>query len=309
MIRRPFSVRVPASTSNLGSGFDTLSAALSLYLTLRVEPTRGKEIEWVQGVEPTSMFPEGDNLICKSMHSTFALLGSKPPGLRISIDSPIPLQRGLGSSAAAIIGGIKTVESLCCVALGTEQIFEVAYPLEGHPDNLAASLLGGWVLSWVSGRRMQAERLPSALSCRFVLCIPEVTISTREARAILPKSYSLQDATYNLQRCALLVHALHTGQKKLLQEATSDRLHQPFRSQLVSGIKQLLSLENLSQDLSGSLLGISISGSGSAVIALADNHYDEIGRWMVDTLSAQGTAATYRILDLDTAGAQVIPEG
>ncbi|MEE8162266.1 MAG: homoserine kinase, partial [Acidobacteriota bacterium] len=175
--------------------------------------------------------------------------------------------------------------------------------------NLAASLLGGWVVSWVSDNQMQAQKLLSTLSCRFVLAIPQTMITTREARAILPKNCSLQDATYNLQRCALLIHALNSGRKVLLREATSDRLHQTFRAQLVPGLKQLLNLENLDPELAGSLLGISISGSGSAAIALADDHYDEIARWMLETLSAADTQASSRLLDLDTTGAQVFPGG
>ncbi len=304
-----FSVRVPASTSNLGSGFDTVSAALSLYLTVQVEPTDGKQIEWVQGTDSGASFSEKDNLISRSLHEAFSLLGVQPPGLRIRMDNPVPLKRGLGSSAAAIIAGIKIAEAVSGSDFDTEQIFQVAYPLEGHPDNLSASLLGGWVLSWASDDRMQAEKILSSLSCRFVLAIPEATISTREARAILPQKYSLQDATHNVQRCALLIHALNSGRKDLLREATSDRLHQSFRAQLVPGIQQLLDLENLEPALSASLLGISISGSGSAVIALVDDHEEEIGGWMVETLSAQNTEASFRVFDLDSAGAQVLPHG
>jgi homoserine kinase len=139
-----------------------------------------------------------------------------------------------------------------------------------------------------------------------VLSVPEVTVSTREARAILPKSYPLEEVTYNLQRCALLVHALHTGRKELLQEATGDRLHQPFRADLVPGMAQLLERKGLSQKLSECVLAVSISGSGSAVVALAVDQCKEIGEWMVDTFSARGVEADYRILDLDTEGARIM---
>ncbi|MDA2935226.1 homoserine kinase, partial [Acidobacteria bacterium AH-259-D05] len=281
MSSEPFSVRVPASTSNLGSGFDTVSAAVSLYLTVQVRPTSGKQIEWLHSSDSPLPLREEDNLILRSLHSTVEVLGVEPPGLRISMDNQVPLQRGLGSSAAAIIAGIKIAEHMCGANLDNSQVFRIAYPLEGHPDNLAASLLGGWVLSWVHDNQVQAERLLSTLSCRFILAIPEVTISTREARAILPQQYSLEDATYNLQRCGLLIHALNSGRKELIREATSDRLHQPFRAQLVPGMKQLLSLENLDEGLSGSLLGISISGSGSTAVVLADDHYEEIASWML----------------------------
>ena len=302
MSRTSFRVTVPASTSNLGSGFDTVSAALSLYLNVNVELAGGSEIEWVKGWD----LPRQDNVLEESLRAVLKTLGAKPPGMHILMDNSIPLKRGLGSSGAAIIAGIKIAEHLCQADLSPEQVFEVAYPLEGHPDNLSASLLGGWVLSRICDGKMQAEKLPQVLTCRFVLAIPEVTVSTREMRAILPENYPREDAIYNLQRCALLVHALNSGRPELLREATQDRLHQPYRSRLVPGVPKLLKTEALNEEVSRSLLGISISGSGSAVIALADGHYEAIGDWMVQTLSAEGTAATYKILDLDTEGARVV---
>jgi homoserine kinase len=302
----PFSVRVPASTSNLGSGFDTVSAALGLYLNVQVEPTSEKQIEWIHSSNSPLPFGQEDNLILRSLHRTLEVLETETPGCRISMDNQIPLQRGLGSSAAAIIAGIKIAEHLSGEKLDNRQVFQIAYPLEGHPDNLAASLLGGWALSWVDNDRMQAVKLLSALSCRFIAAIPEITIPTREARTILPEHYSLEDATFNLQRCGLLIHALNSGQKEFLREAMSDRLHQPFRSRLVPGMEQLLRLENLNEEWSGSLLGVSISGSGSTVIALADDHYEKIGNWMSETLSAQATQSDWQAIDLDTTGAQIL---
>ncbi len=302
----PFTVRVPASTSNLGSGFDTVSAALSLYLTVQVAPTSANQVEWLDDSESPLPFAQEDNLILRSLHRTFEVLKTATPGCRISMDNQIPLQRGLGSSAAAIIAGIKIAEHLSGKNLDTRQIFHIAYPLEGHPDNLAASLLGGWVLSWINNDRMQSERLLSALACRFIVAVPEITISTSDARTILPEQYSLEDATFNLQRCGLLIHALNSGQKQFLREAMSDRLHQPFRSRLVPGMDQLLRLENLNNEWSDALLGLSISGSGSTAIALADDHYEKIGSWMVETLSAQATLADWHLVDLDTKGAQVL---
>lgn len=300
---KDFTVQVPASTSNLGSGFDTVSAALNLYLKVDVEMRPRGGIEWVEGWETSSQ----DNVLDLALRKTFAYLEANISGMRIGMENPIPLRRGLGSSAAAIIAGIKIAEHVCRTRLSRPQIFEIAYPLEGHPDNLAASLLGGWVVSWVDGDRMCVEKLDARLSCRFVLAVPEMTVSTREARSILPESYSRGDAVYNLQRCALLVHALHAGRKDLLREGTRDRLHQTYRSRLVPGMEKLL-LEAASSvsPLTDSLLGMCISGSGSAVIGLADGDYDAIGRWMVNTFAQSGTPASYKVLDLDKTGAQVL---
>ena len=300
----PFRVNVPASTSNLGSGFDTISTALSLYLTVEVEPTAGKGVHWVHGWDPSS--PQ-ENILERALHVTFKRLGVEPPGLKLSMHNPIPLKRGLGSSGAAIIAGMKIAQNLCSAPLSRADIFELGYPLEGHPDNLAASLLGGWVLSWTDGEQMHSLRLDSRLHCRFVVAVPQQPISTRRARSILPETCSYADAVFNLQRCGLLIHALLNGDRKLIREATRDRLHQPYRASLVAGMPLLLDGCDLPESIGDSLLGVCISGSGSAILAVADNHYDEIGQWMITTLGNKGTPASCLILDLDTEGATISP--
>ncbi len=296
-----FVVQVPASTTNLGSGFDTVSAALDLYLRVEIERSPGEQIEWASEWDWAE-----ENILDRSLRATLEFLRVRPPGMRISMDNPIPLKRGLGSSAAAIIAGIRIAEHFCGVRLREEDRFEIGYPLEGHPDNLAASLLGGWVLSRLQDGKMRVERLDSPLVCRFVVAIPESTIATDEARDMLPESCPRSDTIYNLQRCALLVHALHMGRKDLLREATKDQLHQSYRSSLVPGLERLLRVEGLKDQLADSLLGIYISGAGSSVVALSGGDYDEIGIWMTETLAREGTPASYRVLDLDTQGARVL---
>jgi homoserine kinase len=298
-----FLVTVPASTSNLGSGFDTLSAALSLYLKIRVEVTDDDRVEWVSGWD----LPIEENIADAALRAVLVRQGISGMGLRLSMTNPIPLKRGLGSSGAAIIAGIKTAEAICGRSLPEEEILNLAYPLEGHPDNISASLLGGWVLSWVSGETMRAERVDSRLSCRFVLAVPEAGVSTREARRILPDTYGRADAVYNLQRCALFVHALHAGRPQLLNEASQDRLHQPYRAGLVPGIEDLLERRALPDALQESLMAITISGSGSAVICMVHDQCPEIGKWMLRILHERGTPATCLVLDLDRAGARIEP--
>ena len=297
----PFQVRVPASTSNLGPGFDTLSAALSLHLTIGVESIEGAGVEW----PPDWSLPLEENVLDRSLRTAFSNLGAGLPAIRLSIDNPIPLTRGLGSSGAAIIAGIKIAEQITGERLSDDDALRIAFPLEGHPDNLAASLLGGWVLSWTSGSRVHSLRLRSALRCRFVVAVPDQAVSTPEARAILPGSYDLAAAVFNIQRSSLLVHALHSGEARLLREATLDRLHQPYRASLVPGLAKVLSGPSRNPGWSESLLGTFISGSGSTVIALADGREAEIGAWMIRTLAAAGTPAQLRVLDLDLQGARI----
>jgi len=297
-----FSLRVPGSTSNLGSGFDTVSAALGLYLTLEVERSEGEEIEWVADWE---IKPE-ENVILAALVKASQALGIRPGGLKIRVDNEIPLKRGLGSSAAAIIAGIKIAERLAGKTLEPDKVFELAYPLEGHPDNLSASLLGGWVISRVEGGSMKAERLSTSLKCQFVLSVPEVFVSTQTAREILPSSLGLSDAVFNLQRCALLVHALTTGEGTLLREATNDRLHQHYRASLVPGASALLERENLPENLDESLRSITVSGSGSTLLAIADGCCEEIGDWMVSVFRQNGISARFLVLELDQIGARFI---
>lgn len=297
----PFLVQVPASTSNLGSGFDTISAALSLTLKVRVERGQEGRIVWVRGWDGRSE----DNILERAIVRASEALGLTLPGLRLQMDNPIPVRRGLGSSGAAIIAGIKIVERLGRQRLSKEQIFDLALPLEGHPDNLSASLLGGWVISWVAeDGKMLAERLIDRLPCKLVAAIPEITVSTEEARAALPASYSRSEAVFNLQRCALFVHALASGSGDLLREAVQDRLHQPYRARLVPGLAELLSLRPGDEEIRNSLLGVYISGSGSAAMALAQNAYDRIGAWMVEVFSRKRTPAAYRILEVAAKGAR-----
>ena len=298
---QPFRVQVPASSSNLGPGFDTLSLAFALYLIVDVSPRQAPGIEW-----PSDWtLPLSENILDRAIFAALKALDFDPPGLHLGIENPIPLRRGLGSSGAAIIAGIKIAEEITGTTLTNKQILKIAYPLEGHPDNLTASLLGGWVLSWVSNGEVDALRLLESLSCRFVVLIPELTVATPEARAILPDSYSLGEAVFNLQRCTLLVHALQTGQKALLKEATRDRLHQKYRARLVPGSTALLNWEGIEENWNSSLLATFISGSGSSVIALVEDNEEDVGRWMVQTLAREGTAAHYKVLELDSVGARI----
>ena len=298
-------VRVPGSTSNLGSGFDTVSAALSIYLDISVEILPGKDFLWPDDFK----LPPEENMILQAFNSACTYLGYSCPGLRFSVNNEIPLKRGLGSSAAAIIGGIKLAEGLSGRSMSGEEIFNIAYPLEKHPDNLAASCLGGWALSLVSaGGRMSAEPLASALDIDYIVVIPEFTVSTKEAREILPSSYTLEDAVYNIQRAALLVHAVREGRPDLIRQASGDRLHQKYRAPLVPGMTDLLEFRGLDGSLGRSLLSVTVSGSGSAMLGMAarSERSREIGEWMCRAFRDRSIPAQYRILELDRQGARLI---
>jgi len=297
-----FRVVVPGSTSNLGSGFDTVSAALSLYLRLSVIESGGRDLIWPAGWE----LADENNAILQAMQRTARELGFTLPGLRIEVENEIPLRRGLGSSAAALVAGVKIVERLSGKSLTEAEILDLVFPLEGHPENLAASLLGGWAISRVNGDGMRSERLRAKLAVRFVAAIPETGVSTAEARAILPENYSRADTVFNLQRCALLTFAVSEGRTDLLAEATADRLHQKYRAGLIPGAETVLSRKELPAAVAASVHSLTVSGSGSTLLALVAGNGDEVGEWMVGLLAEAGTPATFRVLDLDVKGARVL---
>lgn len=302
-MNRHFRLRVPGSTSNLGSGFDVISAAVQLYLTLEVQMISDETgaLRWPD----TWALEPGENAIEVGLRETFRFLDLPLPGLQIKVDSDIPLKRGLGSSAAAFVAGARMAEELTGVRLQPGEVFEILYPLEGHPDNLAASYFGGWVLSWVDGPRMNAEKLDSRLDLRLVAAIPDRTVSTAEARRILPAEVALSDAVFNMQRCALLVVAIQQGRVDLLREATRDRLHQEYRARLIPGTEKLLLREGLEAELDGAVHAVTVSGSGSTLVALVDRDFDAVACWMESLFRRHGIGVSTRLLEVDNLGPQV----
>jgi len=301
----PFTVSVPASTSNLGSGFDTVSAALQLPLVCRVAAANIDGIGWLGvPVEPAR------NIARQALKVGCSYLGVEANGVEIKMDNPIPLARGLGSSGAAIAAGLAIAQRFAGVDLSVQEVLRLGCPLEGHPDNLAASLLGGWVLSRTDENgSVAAERIESGIECRFVLAVPEIHVSTEQARELLPATYDRADVIFTQQRCALLVHAISANRPELLAEATRDRIHQPYRAELIPGSDRLLDRGRWPDELSDSLLAVTISGSGSALVAMTRGHEEETAAWMLEELALSGTAASSMVLEIDREGVQIWDDG
>ncbi|MCW2749077.1 MAG: homoserine kinase, partial [Aeromicrobium sp.] len=224
----PVTVRVPASSANLGPGFDALGLALTLYddVTGEVIP-EGLEID-VVGDDPVAL--DDTHLVARAMYAAFDLLGERPAGLRLSCVNAIPHGRGLGSSAAAIVGGVVLARSLVedgATRLDDAAVYQLAADLEGHPDNVAGAVFGGLTVAWLDGVDAGVERLDSAAD--VTVFVPPDAVSTEKARGLLPDQVPHRDAAYNAGRAALLVVALTSASDRLL-EATDDRLHQAYRS-------------------------------------------------------------------------------
>ncbi len=298
----PFQVTVPASTSNLGPGFDTFSVALGLYLDIQVRRSDSGRHEWLGD------WPVGDrNIFAEALAASAAQFGFDLPGFRFTSRNSIPLQRGLGSSAAAITAAIMVVSRLAGVPLDDRSFFELALPLEGHPDNLAAAWKGGWVLCWKKENSSRVQALPIETDLLFVVAIPELKVSTARARQVLPDNYSREDCIQTIQHSTLLLHALYNNQKELLAPALQDRMHQPYREALIPGCRDILRLEGLPPTAASHHLGVYLSGSGSTVCSLTDDPTagTEIGAWMVSQFAKAGLAAEFQILRVSKEGARV----
>ena len=291
------SVRVPASTSNLGAGFDALSLALDRYLKCSVEPAESVKIE-AGGVDRALIPTTPDNLIYRAALSATGMRGRALPPFRMTIENEIPLARGMGSSAAAIVAGITCYEIMANDPLNQQDLFRCAFEFESHPDNLAAALFGGLVATAVAddGTVLVSKPVISGRVAGMVV-IPSFELSTEKARSVLPQAYSRKDVVYNIQRSALTVAALTSGDWTLMREAMRDRIHQPYRARLIPGLEEILSLE-----LDG-LFGIALSGAGPTVFAFADpDHSDAVGRTIAGIFKRHGVEAAPQSVNIDRSG-------
>ncbi|OGD13918.1 homoserine kinase, partial [Candidatus Atribacteria bacterium RBG_19FT_COMBO_35_14] len=237
-------IRVPATTANLGPGFDCLGLALKLYLNLEIEEIEeGLVIQYQgEGAEKFSAKKKEETLIWKSINlvlkKTHKDISKK--GLKIKVLNKIPFARGLGSSASAIIGGIVGAVRLYNIDLTNQEILELALSLEGHMDNIVPALIGGLTLAYKTGQEeIKWARIKTPLDLRIVLAVPEFTLNTGEMRKILPQKIALSEAKFNLSRSALLVNALQNSDWGVLAEAMEDRLHQPYRAPFIPGIEDM----------------------------------------------------------------------
>jgi len=296
-----FQVQTPASTSNLGPGFDCFGLALKLYLTIRATPLAKSSVECrvrTTGARENATLPRNaTNLIYRAMAFSAKRESLTLPPVDLAVHNDIPLASGLGSSAAAIVGGIKLAGLLCEKDISDQSIQNYATEFEGHPDNVGASLYGGFVLSCVGGRNVLSVRFDWPAKIRTVVVSPHTQLPTHVARTALPRTLSRADAVFNLQRTSLFTAALVTRRFELFKEAMRDRLHQPRRESLVPGLAEALALPEMS-----GLLGVALSGAGPSIIALVSGNEDEVGARISACFAAHKIRSTVRVLEVDNKG-------
>jgi homoserine kinase len=261
--------------ANLGPGFDALGMALNMYNTVELEETGSGRLIEISGEGERDLPGNGDNLVARAVDKLFEGCSYHPSGWRLRMENSIPLQRGLGSSAAAIVGGMVAANAMAGNPFSEQQILSRAIAMEGHPDNVAAALLGGVV---VVVRNTHDSVGDAALTgeCEYLytsFCPPEglmvyavvpgFTLSTEVARSVLPEQISLRDTVFNIGRVALLAMALRDGRWEQLGAAVQDRLHQPYRAHLIPGLNEML----VAAPLAGAY-GAFLSGAGPTVVAL-----------------------------------------
>ncbi len=297
-------VTIPASAANLGPGFDVLGLALGLYNTIRMEEWgRGLSIR-IYGEGALDLPVDDGNAVYKAASRLFEEVDYKPSGLYIETVNRIPLRRGLGSSAAAIVGGLMGANELAGGPLSKREIFEMASQIEGHPDNVAAAVFGGLTICYETDDGWKALALRPSEALKAVVLIPDEELSTSESRAVLPLEVTHADAIFNISRVALLVGAILNGRSDALPEATRDRLHQPYREPLIPGLDHFTAAI---RELLG--VGVALSGAGPSIVCLITEAQEPMVREGLKKIIGE-RRLKYRVqpMDIDQRGAHVVKD-
>ena len=298
-----FTVTVPATTANLGVGFDCLGAALSLYNQFQFTPTdtETKLTIIVEGAEAAKVSTDESNLIYQSFLKLFQYIQQTAPSIKSNIKLGVPLSRGLGSSATAIVGGLMGANQLAGNPLSQSEIREMAIAIEGHPDNVVPALLGNCQLSVGEPNNWHISSIPWHQEIIPVVAIPNFELSTEAARSVLPSEYSRSDAIFNISRMGLLLRALATNNGEWLQVALEDKIHQPYRKSLIRGYDAVKSAA-----IASGAYGMVISGAGPTLLALTNpDKVKTVVTAMSEAWAAIDVEAQVQPLILDTVGAKI----
>ena len=310
------SVKVPASTANLGPGFDCLGMALPIYNTITIEetvlPGTGIEINMMseekEEVIDEMIFDDipkdENNIVYKAVEMLYNSIGQEPSELKINIQSQIPITRGLGSSAAVIVGGLIAANKLLGSPADETALLSIATEVEGHPDNVAPAILGGFVLSsQESDGTILYQKLNWPDEWDITACIPDFELSTNIARSVLPETVPLSDAVYNAKHLAMLIEAVNNKDEKLMKAALHDKLHQPYREKLIPGMKEIM--EAFKHE--DGVLGCVLSGAGPTILVIS-HKYDlvKIKSTVKEIWEGQSIKTDIRTLKIEPNGAQIL---
>jgi homoserine kinase len=303
------SVRVPATTANIGPGFDSFGMALPLYNTITIEETvlGGVEIELVSKddeIQDLHLPADDSNIIYRAIEQLYACVGQSPSAIKVTIDTNIPIAKGLGSSASVIVGALMAANELLGRPADLDALLSIANEVEGHPDNTTPAFLGGFcVASLEEDASIKYCKLDWPQEWKLTLCVPDFELSTNISRSVLPEKIDREDAVFNIRRAAMLVHAIHTQDTELMKLALQDKLHQPYRVRFVPGLEEVMEeLKNFDN-----VLGVVLSGAGPSILVItSDSNIDKIKDVINMTWQKYSVKAELTTFALDAQGATIL---
>lgn len=305
------SVKVPATTANLGPGFDSLGLALPIYNIVTVEetimPGTGIEINIIdetQEQDIISIPTDENNIVYKAIELLYNSIGQTPSELKITIKTHIPIARGLGSSASVIVGGLMAANELLGRPADEAALLSIATEIEHHPDNITPAVVGGFVVSSLEeDGSVVYSKMNWPKDWNITVCIPDYELATDIARSVLPADVPMKDAIFNLKHTAMLVQAVNTHDEKLMKIALNDRLHQQYREKLIPGLKEIK--EALKHE--DNVMGVVISGAGPSVLVISNgNNLEKIREIVSNVWLELNVKSKILTLQVEESGAEVI---
>ena len=305
------SVKVPATTANIGPGFDCLGMALPVYNTITVEetimPGTGIEINIIDETNEQDIISiptDENNIVYKAIELLYNSIGQTPDELKITINTHIPIARGLGSSAAVVVGGLLAANRLLGNPADEAALLSIASEIEGHPDNVTPAIVGGFVIaSLEEDGSVIYRKLNWPKDWKITVCIPDYELATDIARSVIPSEIPLKDAVFNLKRSAMLVEAVNTEDKELMKFALNDKLHQPYREKLVPGMREIKEALRHEENV----LGCVLSGAGPSLLVISHgNNINKIKDIVSRTWLDLNVKSQIYTLDVEEHGAVVL---
>ena len=292
-------LRVPASSANLGPGFDALGMGLDLYLDCRFR--KAPSLAITASGRDASLISQGeDNLIWQTALRVASDVGCRMPPIELAIANDIPIGKGLGSSAAALTAGVVIASQALGLDWDRDKVLDEAARIEGHPDNVAACVLGAIVASAIDSQgRAHAVRMELDSHYGVAVVVPDYVLPTSEARRVLPETYSRADAVFNIQRSSMLIVALATGITSAFPTALEDRLHQPYRFPLVPGLEEIAKLR------APGLLGCALSGAGPSILVFHERGHEGVCERVREVFARHGRASEIVCRGIDRQGYQL----
>jgi homoserine kinase len=308
------SVKVPASSANIGPGFDCLGMALPIHNIITIEetvlPGTGIEINLMKESDSMSEIDfenvpkDKNNIVYKAVEMLYNSIGQEPSELKINIQTQIPLTRGLGSSSSVVVGGLIAANKLLGSPADETALLAIATEVEGHPDNVAPAILGGFVLATQEeDGTVSYCKLQWPEEWDLTVCIPDFELATNIARSVLPAEVPMQDAIFNAKHLAMLIQAVNTKDAKLMKLALKDKLHQPYREKLVPGMHEIMEAFKHEDNV----LGCVLSGAGPSLLIISHKYdLDKIKSTLKEIWGSQNINADIRTLKVEEQGATIL---